>query len=215
MDNNPQRIELLIDVFEQRSQPAFALAELLPTGLIAAILNEFAELEYLSTSPADYQLLQTVDHAPLQENIVLQEQLKDKDGCHLCLVERIVPLPIGTTAFSKPIYLRDQESGAVFPLHWNPAIIGRESPNVTGNELVAVNLETHPAALRVSRRHARIIEEDGHFFLEALSPQNPTLVRQQTEPILVGEERHCLQHGDVIVLERSEISLKFIIRKEE
>lgn len=213
MDNNPQRIELMIDIFEQRNQPAFALADLLPTGLITAILNEFAELEYLSASPANYQLLRTDNLTPLQEGIALKEQLTD--GCHLHLVEQEKSLPTGTTTFSKPIYLRDQESGQVFPLRWNPAIIGRESPNVADNELVAVNLEMHPAALRVSRRHARIIEEGESFFLEALNQQNPTLVRQQAEPILVSEERHPLQHGDVIVLERSEISLKFIIRNEE
>ncbi|NJN66781.1 MAG: FHA domain-containing protein [Chloroflexaceae bacterium] len=66
----------------------------------------------------------------------------------------------------------------------------------------------------MSRRHAQITEERGQFYLEGLS-QNPTMVEDaQGNRVPLHASKHRLHHGDRICLERSQITLKFLIRDE-
>lgn len=210
MSVDETRIELLIDVFDLAEQQALALASLTPPQLVGAVLEEFGELEFLGANPADYLLLRAADRSALDEGLALGDQLSA--GERLALVERAAPAPAGTARPSRPIYLRDQGSGRVYRLDWQPAIIGRPDRGQDHNERVAVDLAAHPAGQRVSRRHAQIIEAAGAFFVEQLSP-NPTLVRDGQGNALPAQARQPLRHGDVIFLENSQIALKFIVRE--
>ena len=136
-------------------------------------------------------------------------------GDRLRLVERAEPLPPGTQPPSRPIYLRDQNSGAVYKLGWQPAIIGRVDSTQKDNQQVAVNLSAHAAGQRVSRRHAQVVEAKGQFFVEQLA-QNPTIVKhKQGATTRVERDRCRIESGDTIVLENSQIALKFIVRDKE
>lgn len=210
MSVDETRIELLITIFELADQRALALAALTPTQLTAAVLAEFGELEFLGANPADYQLRKAVDRSALDEGLAIGEQLSAGD--RLVLAERVAPAPTGTRPPSRPVYLRDQGSGAVYRLDWQPAIIGRPDRGQDHNELVAVDLAGHPAGQRVSRRHAQIVEADGSFFVEQLSP-NPTLVRDGLGNTMPAQTRQPLRHGDTVYLENSQIALKFIVRE--
>ncbi len=232
MSSRQPRLNLTLDVFTLKRLPASALLTITPPELIAAILDEFAgqqdaaasavaavqgldpgqylRLEFLSDAPADYRLLHFDTQRPLDLLLPLGEQLRPND--HLTLIEHEVPLPEGTFQPSVPAYLRELGKGRVFRLAWMPTIIGRPDPDQPHNNRIAVDLAAHPTGQRVSRRHARITEANGTFYVEALSP-NPTLVKRgQSVPALVGEKGHELHDGDIIVLERSEIELKFILR---
>jgi pSer/pThr/pTyr-binding forkhead associated (FHA) protein len=111
--------------------------------------------------------------------------------------------------------LREVVSGQVYKLHWLPAIIGRPDKNQLLDDRIAVDLESYKTGLRVSRRHAQIVEEDGRYFVESLS-RNPTLLRSPDGSLeAVDSEKQPLQHDDVIQLERSNIALKFIVRSQE
>jgi len=74
----PQRIEILIDIFDLAQQRALALPELTPPQFIKAILQEFTELEYLGNAPEEYQLQKAADKTPLDDEKPLQAQLGDE-----------------------------------------------------------------------------------------------------------------------------------------
>ena len=176
-----------------------------------AILQEFGDIEYLGTNPADYQLLQADDRKPLDE----EQPLSALATHRLILVERDLPLPPGAMRPSQPIYLREQTSGIAYKLHWLPAIVGRCSESLPLNDLVAVDLGVYPTGPRVSRRHVKITEEEGRYYVQSLSNNPVTLVRTgQNARIPLSETRQLLTPGDMIDLERSDLKLKFIVHGE-
>jgi hypothetical protein len=215
MSGKHVRHDLLIDVGDVQEQVAQVLPQITPLELIAAILEEFSEFEYLGPPAADYILIRHSDQTPLDEADNLQRQVASGD--HLALIERQVEPPDGTRPPSKRLYLREkgvnheQASSKVYKLHWLPAVIGRRGQELADNDVVAVNLSAHSAGLRVSRRHAQISEKNGQFYIESLS-SNATIVQTGDQHKTLDSGKHVLQHGDVIYLVRSEIALQFIVR---
>ena len=204
-----RRLELYIDVFEKQKQKALALPTLTAPELVEAILHEFRELEYLTQDPDHYHL-----------NIEGQGMLSDErplgelvsHGATLKLVEPDMALPRGTKQLSQPAYLRDMAESVVYRLAWQPSVIGRPDQSQGNDEWIAVDLQNHKSGLRVSRRHARIIEANGTFMIEGMS-KNPTSVRHENGgETPVGSRPVPLASGDVIYLERAGISLKFLTR---
>jgi hypothetical protein len=222
MTKKQQRIELLIDVFEQPQQRAQVLPQTTPLELIDSILQEFRELEYLGSRPEHYELRRT-DGFDLVEEQPLQDQVTS--GAHLIFAERERPLPAGAARPQHAVYLREPLGRRVFKLHWLPAIVGRsaaaggnkvegnkvEGDKAEGGEFLAVNLGAHANGLRVSRRHAEIVAAGRGYAIRSLA-DNPTFLRRNLLTIEVKQEPQPLQDGDVIVLERSHIELKFIVR---
>ena len=212
MGAGKDRLDLTIDVLELPAQQACALWTLSPQELIAATLQEFREIEQLGIDPADYDLFDVQRGVALEEKPLSECFSKDAQGVHLRLVEKTPALPRGAQRAPAPIYLREQATGRVYRVHWLPAIIGRPDRNLPDNHLLAVNLEALPTGLRVSRRHLKLSEASGQYFVERLSG-NPTMVRRTTgESVnLLDASRVPLEPGDVIVLERSQIVLKFLV----
>jgi len=237
MSTKEPRLELQIDVFSLKQQRALVLPTLTSAELVLAIIQEFGgrqlhdvnadngqkkqapalekllKIEYLSDNPNDYQLLRTKTQQPIDAAIPIGEQLFPKE--RLMLVEQELPLPEGTARPTRLAYLRDQSTGKVFKLHWQPAIIGRPDQNLPDNNRLAVNLGTYTTGTRVSRRHAQIGQVGAQFYIERLSP-NPTAIRDaQGKTIQIREKQHLLRHGDTIILEGSGIALEFIVREQE
>lgn len=210
MNTTQTRLELHIDVLEKKDQRALALPNMTPPELVEAILQEFRELEYLSGTPTDYQLFKAEDKSPLNNESELQQQLAN--AARLILAENKLPLPKDTQRPTQNVYLREQASGKVYKLHWQPAIIGRPDKNQLHNDWLAVNLEPYQAGLRISRRQAVITEEGGQYYIESMS-RNPTAIKTNDDKtIILNSSKHPLHHGDIIFLERSNIALKFIVR---
>jgi hypothetical protein len=211
MSTSQTRLDIRVDVFEKEDQWAKPLSSLKPPDLITAIFEEFRELEYLSGDPEDYLLVKKEDSSPLDPEEALDGQLSK--NAHLVLLEQERTLPKGTKPLSAPVYLREQTSGKVYKLHWMPAVIGRPDPNQANNDWLAVNLEAYPTGLRVSRRHAQITEDNGRYSIKSLS-KNPTVIKdEEGNEKLIGDTPIQLENNDVVLLERSNISLKFIIRE--
>ena len=211
---NQKRLDLRVDVFEHKSQWAKPLPTLKPAELVDAILQEFQEVEYLSKSATDYYLVSAENgEVALQEELPLQQQVANESRLKLLEVEQ--SLPEGAERPSKAVYLREVVSGQVYKLHWLPAIIGRPDKNQPHDDRIAVDLESYKTGLRVSRRHAQVVEENGNYFVESLS-RNPTLLRTVDGTLeAVDDQKQPLKNGDVIQLERSNIALKFIVRSPE
>ncbi|HEX8597826.1 MAG TPA: FHA domain-containing protein [Chloroflexia bacterium] len=213
MSSDRTRLEVRIDVLDLEDQRALAEPELAPGELIAAIVEEFRDLEYLSSTPGDYRLLKSSDGSLLVDDVPIGEQLAQKE--RLILTEKERPLPEGATLATRQVYLREKDWGRVFRLHWFPAIIGRPDVGSVDNERLAVDLADHPQGIRVSRRHAKITEEAGQYYIESLS-QNKTFIedRDGTRTLLTAT-RLPLEHGASIYLDGSQVTLKFIVRGEE
>lgn len=214
MNDSQSRIELEIDIFEITSQAAQALAALTPPELVAAVLGEFRpELPYLGENAAGYQLLRVADGSALDDERPIARQCAPKT--HLSLAERVPALPEGARALGGHAYLRDQSTGAVYPLHWQPALIGRPDATLADNAWLAVDLSAHPHRTRVSRRHAHVVAEHGHFYLESLAPNNPVVVEDTAgSRLTLDTARYMLHHGDSIWLGRGAVRLTFLERAE-
>ncbi len=220
MSSTQPRRKLLIDIFTQPGQEAQALSTLTPPALIEAILQEFRELEYLGSNPATYQLQKASDGQALPDELTLAQLVENE---RLVLVERSQPAPPGARPPSRALYLREERSNPgeeqnkqLYPLYWVPAIIGRPDSNRPDNALLAVNLEkaANGLGLRVSRRHARIDEENGRYFVSSLAPNNPIYhLTADDQRTLLTEAKHPLHPGDRLYLEGSELKLKFLVRE--
>jgi FHA domain len=93
-------------------------------------------------------------------------------------------------------FLREDESGQVFEIQWQPAVIGRpDANNPTSGSMLAVNLGAFEGAKTVSRHHARITEQNGQFFLESMTDHNPTYLN---DGMIRAGERRFLQPDDKI-----------------
>jgi hypothetical protein len=214
MLSSPKYLELRIDVFDRPNQRAQVLAELKPRELVNAILEEFGdELDYLSADPGVYWLRKARENERLDERQSLAELVRSGD--HLVLEEVEPDLPARAQRPSRPIYLQDGATQHAYKLPWLPAIIGRQDPELPEDDLVAVDLSTNSAGSRVSRRHLRIWEENGEYFVQAASANPATLVRDKDGeiPVPSGNGRERLLPLDIIRLDRSQITLKFIARE--
>ncbi len=206
------RLEITVDVFEAKNNRALIVPQLTPREMIASILDEFRSLAYLSQMPDSYALLRARDGLVLDEASPLGQQLKP--GERLILAEYQPELPKETLQPSRHAYLREEASGEVYKLHWLPAIIGRVDASLSDNDRVAVDLAAHQRGLRVSRRHAQIIEENGRFFIESLS-QNATTIRDsQGRETALNSGALPLEPGDIVSLDQSQIALQLIVRDD-
>ena len=207
------RLEIFVDIFHKQNQRALVLPDITVSEFIEAILQEFkqARMEFLGDDPSEYLLVRVDDFSALEPDLPVKNQLKS--GERLALVERTSPLPPGARPVTKPLYLRELSTNRVFRIQWVPAIIGRPDPTHPDNVRLAVDLRDFETGLRVSRRHAQILEKHGEFFIKALS-HNPTTVQREGDPTLipVGTSPLSIQSGDLIILNRSNIMLKVIIR---
>lgn len=205
-------LDLSLDVLDQPNQRVQVRPDRKPADLIAATLIEFRELAYLTADSGDYRLLRAHGEA-LDSEQPLGRQVSPGD--RLILAEKDRTLPSGTQRPSRPIYLRDHVNGRTYKLAWLPAIIGRSSVDLPQNDWVAVDLSAHDGGLRVSRRHAWIWEEDGAFYVEALSTNPVSLLHEDGRVVhSLGKEKRQLRADEVIRFDRSNIRLQFIVRED-
>ncbi len=124
--------------------------------------------------------------------------------------DRIVVLRSRRKPLSGKFYarLREAEMGDVYPIKWQPAIIGRPG-HVRDKELLAVDLEWLPDGLSVSRNHAIIYERNEQFFIRHIAGEhNQTAVNGH---LLAPNENHRLHDGDAITLGHRQITLSFLL----
>jgi hypothetical protein len=213
--SSPKYLELRIDIFDRPNQRAQVLGELRPRELVSSILEEFGdELDYLGADPDVYWLRKARENERLENEATLEDQVRTGD--HLVLEEADPDLPAHARRPSQPIYLQDGLTQNAYRIPWLPAIIGRPDPELPDNELVAVDLSTHPAGSRVSRRHLKLWEENGEYWVQATSANPASLVRDRGVeiPVPAGNERERLNPQDILRLDRADITLKFIVREE-
>ena len=215
MRGQDNRLDVYVDVFHEKNQWARVLPDITPVEFIEAILQEFrqARMEFLGDDPSGYFLARAKNLTSLDPDLPLAKQVEPEE--RLVLMEQSASIPSGAEPLplDKALYLRELSTNRVFRIQWLPAIIGRPDPTRPDNELLAVNLRDFETGLRVSRRHAQILNIHDRFFIKSLS-QNPTRLLREHHPqhLLITNQPTELRNGDIILLERSQIMLKVIIR---
>lgn len=215
MSTTHNRLEIYVDVFDEENQRALPLAELKPAEFVQAILEEFrhSQMEFLGDDADDYMLIRADNGSTLISNVPLDEQLEKGD--RLVLQEKKLSLPADTHRPTRPLYFRELSTSRVFRIQWVPAFIGRPDPTQPHDDRLAVNLRFIETGLRVSRRHAQILEERGRFFIQSLSSNPTSVIRDRNaNPIPVTSMPVALHPGDIVILDRSNIMLKVIIRDD-
>ncbi len=201
-------IELTIDVFNEVGQRVDVLRTLTVEELIDEILQEFTELAQANRQA--YALSLKGASRPLVRHQTLTTQgIRAHDELVFGWAQG--GAKSGRLVLSEPqkAAVREGTTGRVFPIEWQPAVIGRPHSNPAMNKLLAVNLDYLPTSRRVSRRHAQIVEENGRYFIEPLSETNPTFVNYENTPL---RGKRPLQSGDRIRLGGSNIVLTFALQ---
>ena len=191
---------------EDQTQEASVRANLTVRALMDEIRREFSLLD------ADYKLTRPGSDEPLPLDKTM-EQLGLQTGAELVferdrrrLSQRIVSR--GGQFFqavTRPgqAFIQNAETGKVYPIDWQPAIIGRpDATNPASAEALAVDVSAFAEARTVSRRHAQITERGGIYYLEGLNERNPTFLNGRE--LKLGE-KHALTPGDQIRLGRVEL----------
>ena len=209
---NAALYDLEIRIFDVGVMKAQVVPSLTAHELVEAILLDFTtELPYLTGHAADYE----VRIAGAEIGLDMTKPISQLAGKQpsLLLLERTPSLPQGARSIRPGGYLKEPVSNTVYRLGWQPAILGRAGQNMADNPLLAVNLGSYTTGLRVSRRHAQIIEEGGQYYIESLSSANATsVVDKDGKRTSVQQGRHPLRSGDQVLLDSSDIRLLFLQR---
>ncbi|HEY6333386.1 MAG TPA: FHA domain-containing protein, partial [Blastocatellia bacterium] len=105
----------------------------------------------------------------------------------------------------KLVIERGGRIGREFPLATSETHIGRWDAD--SGIFPDVDLDQDDPEAKVSRRHARIISQNGQYFIEDLGSTNGTFVNRGRR--LLPGHRHLLQSGDEIIVGKT--FLKFYI----
>lgn len=211
MTTDTKRLNLRVVIFD-KEEPAQVLPELTPAELVAAILAEFREIDYLGSDPSTYGLVWADSGEELNADQPLHAQVSAPEQ-RIRLIEHSPTLPFATQPMGRVVYLRELSAGIVYRLHWQPAIIGRRDAQLPQGELVAVDLRDHVMGRRVSRRHAQIIGVDGVCYIEPIG-DNPVAVVGADGIATPLTGRYELKHNDIIELTRSQIKLRVLLRDQ-
>lgn len=199
-------IDVKIDVFENPGQRARVRKTLTARDLIQEILKEFDDIP--ADSPEKYAIYLKGDDRPLKADAnLIQLDIQPQDELVFDYIRQTL------RRMFKPeqvVYLREEASGRVFTLEWQPAVIGRPTNEADHNLTLAVNVQSLPQGMTISRRHAQITLSEGRYFLESLAENNPVLLNGKDVPVNARRE---LKNGDKLTLGRNNVTFTFLTHK--
>jgi pSer/pThr/pTyr-binding forkhead associated (FHA) protein len=192
-------IDVKIDIFENIGQHARVRENITVATLIKEILKEFDDL---SGQPDNFALFLVGSGQPLEASYTLKQldikpwetllfDYKQRSG-------RRELLP------AERFCVREEKSGNLFRIDWQPAIIGRPSKEPDHNMKLAVNLTGLPMGETVSRAHAKMTVRDSVVYIERTA-ENNSLSLNGVE--LALHQTRALHWGDRIEVGSSKITL--------
>jgi pSer/pThr/pTyr-binding forkhead associated (FHA) protein len=195
-------LDVEIDVFEYSAQHARLRRGITIATLIHEILKQFDDIA--ADSPEKYAIyLKGVDR-PLNSTYTL-EQLDIQP--HDRLVFDYVRQPIRQMLQpSDYAFLREENTGKVFDIQWQPAVIGRPDADVGHNIILAVNVQLLPNGMTVSRNHAQITFTEGHYYVEPCAEHNPVFLNSKEIPLNSKRE---LKNNDKLAIGRNKVTMVF------
>lgn len=199
-------IDVKIDVFENAGQRARVRRTLTARDLIQEILKEFDDIP--ADSPEKYAIYLKGDDRPLKaEANLIQLDIQPQDELVFDYIRQTL------RRMFKPeqvAWLREESTGRVFDLEWQPAVIGRPTNEADHNLTLAVNVQALPNGMTISRKHAQVTFAEGRYFVEALAENNPVLVNGKEVSVNARRE---LKNGDKLSLGRNNVTFTFLTHK--
>ena len=108
-------------------------------------------------------------------------------------------------AHAKLVILKGSSIGSEFPLVGPESTIGRWDAD--SGVFPDVDLDRFDPESKISRRHARIVVDDGEYTVEDLGSTNGTFINRGRR--LLPGSTHPLKHGDELIIGKT--FLKFLI----
>jgi pSer/pThr/pTyr-binding forkhead associated (FHA) protein len=199
-------IDVKLDIFEHVGQRARLRKSLTVSGLVEEILREFDDIA--ADTPEKYAVFLKGMERPLNASLTLtQLDIQPQDELVFEYVRQNIRRMLKPENY---VFLRDESSGRVYDIQWQPAILGRPTNEAEHNIMLAVNLQLHPKGLTISRKHAGITFANGHYYIEALADNNPLAVNGRG---VAFNTRRELKNGDRIILGRNDLPLTFLTRE--
>lgn len=199
---NEDYIDVIFDIFEYEGQRARVKRSLTVETLINEVLREFDDI------PADplnkYVIYMKGSETPLDVNKNLLEldiQPQDElvfDHFRRFLRKNLPP--------EQCVSFIEVKSGESFDVTWQPALIGRASQDMDHNILLAVDLQFLPEGKTVSRTHAELTVERGHYYIRPMAAHNPVFLNGKEMPY---NKRFEIHHRDELTLGYKEVTLFF------
>jgi pSer/pThr/pTyr-binding forkhead associated (FHA) protein len=195
-------IDVKIDVFEHADQRARVLESLTPAGLIQEILKEFDDIT--ADAPEKYAIYLKGMERPLTPTSTMAElDIQPQDTLVFDYIRQAIRQMLEPKDYA---FLREESTGKVYDIQWQPAVIGRPDSDVGHNIILAVNVQLLPDAMTVSRKHAQITFSEGHYFIEPLAEHNPVFLNNKEIPL--NNKREIKNH-DKIAIGRHKITMVF------
>lgn len=199
-------IDVKIDVFENAGQRARVRKTLTTRDLIQEILKEFDDIP--ADAPEKYAVYLKGDDRPLKADAnLIQLDIQPQDELVFDYIRQTL------RRMFKPeqvVYLREESTGRVFDLEWQPGVIGRPTNEADHNLTLSINVQSLPDGMTISRRHAQVTLSEGRYFIEALAENNPVFVNGKEVPFNARRE---LKNGDKLVLGRNNVTFTFLTHK--
>ncbi|MAT42813.1 MAG: hypothetical protein CL609_10755 [Anaerolineaceae bacterium] len=202
-------LDLVFDIFDQTGQKAKVNKNLTISELMDEIIKEFDDLN--NDHSVEYALFLKGNPKPLDKQ-------KSLESLNIQMFDELVfqyasgtPRDVIEVKENCNAYVLVESLNENIKIEWQPAIIGRPDNDPTHNKLLAINLQSAANGMSVSRKHAQILEEDHHYFIEPLSTYNPTYLNDETLPI---EGKRELFNNDLLFISKARIKLVFTICPE-
>jgi pSer/pThr/pTyr-binding forkhead associated (FHA) protein len=199
-------IDVKIDVFENAGQRARVRKTLTTKDLIQEILKEFDDIP--ADAPEKYAVYLKGDDRPLKADAnLIQLDIQPQDELVFDYIRQTL------RRMFKPeqvVYLREESTGKVFEIDWQPGVIGRPTNEADHNLTLAINVQSLPDGMTISRKHAQVTLAEGRYFIEALAENNPVFVNGKEAPVNARRE---LKNGDRLVLGRNNMTMTFLNHK--
>ena len=197
-------VDVKIDIFEHTGQRAKLRRTLSISGLIDEILKEFDDVS--ADSVAKYAVyLKGIARALTGSATIAELDIQPQDELifeykrQQNIREMLQPQDFAS--------LRDETTGKNFEIQWQPALIGRPTAEADHNLKLAVNVESVPKGMTISRKHAQITFSDDQFYIEPLAENNPVFLNEKEMPFGSMWE---IKNGDKLTLGRFMFTLTFI-----
>lgn len=195
-------IDVKINVFEHTDQRARLLESLTPAGLIKEILKEFDDI--VGDAPEKYAIyLQGMDRPLTPTSTMAELDIQPHDTLVFDYVRQPIRKMLEPEDYA---YLREETTGKVFDIQWQPAVIGRPDSDAGHNLILAVNVQSLPNARSVSRKHAQITFSEGRYYIEPLAEHNPAFLNGKEIPLNSKRE---IKNNDKLTIGHAKLTMAF------
>ncbi|MGD0613526.1 MAG: FHA domain-containing protein [Anaerolineales bacterium] len=195
-------LDVEIDVFEYSAQHARVHKGITIATLIQETLKQFDDIA--ADAPDKYAIYLKGADRPLNSASTLEQlDIQPHDELVFDYVRQTIRKMLDPEQYA---ILREETTGKVYDIQWQPAMIGRPDADVGHNIILAVNVLPLPNGMTVSRQHAQITFSDGRYYIEPLAEHNPVFLNGKEIPLNSKRE---LKNNDKVAIGRSKIMMVF------